>query len=323
VALAAFTPGVLAALGAPALLAPAGGTTLVGGLAQLAAAYALMRCLLDPTLQWALAAGVAIFAVPIGAFLHGASTAVMAGVGWLSALLIACRIATAERCESRPRVALGGVISVALAWLVAVALAVLVTLASHLPSPEDYTRAPREDGVAAAVVEFPHPVRLPAGEGILHVKSSLSRRERDRVGGSDDWPLRYVSAAGAGAPALPTAASWPAVLPSASLLLAALRPWRRERRYTDLGWLAVLLCLGVPLWMAWSEPGGVFMAPIAALLGGGCWDRSRPMLVRRVAAAVVGLQIVALLWLWPHYPGGVRADAWLPNPDVAAGAEGP
>jgi hypothetical protein len=251
---------VLAALAAPALLAPAGGTTLAGGFAQLAATYAVMRSLLDPTLQWVALAGLMIAAVPIGAFLHGSSTAAMAALALLSLLLIAGRILTAERCEPRARVAQASAVSVGLAWAVALLTSGLVGIAARASSGE---------GPAAAF----------------------------------DAP--------------PEASAWPAVLPLAALLLAAARPWRRRRRFSDAGWSAALLCLGVPLWLAWGEPGGVLMAPFAALLAGACWDASRPAWARHAATLVVVAQLAAALLLWPRYPGGVRPDTWLPMPGVS------
>jgi hypothetical protein len=279
VALAVFTPGTLAALAAPPLLAPAGGTTLAGGLALLAAAYALMRCLLDPTLQWALIAGVAILAAPVGAFLHGAAATPALVLAALSLLLVVCRIATAERCEPRARVVRSSVAAVAVAWIVPLAIMLAVFAASHLPSPEEYAAA--------------HPA--PAVLRVSSVDTSAMRA----AGAPPDDDRSSIAA-----------------LPVAALLLALLRPWRRERRYNDAGWAAALLCLGGALWLLWGAPGGVFMAPFAALLAGACWDTSRTGWARQAATALVLLQLAAALVLWPHYPGGVRGDAWLPSPDV-------
>lgn len=288
VALAASTPCVLAALAAPPLLAPAGGTTLLGTFAQLAAVYAAMRCLLDPSVQWALLAGVALAVVPVGAFLHGAVAAPMAGLAVFSVALVACRTLTAARCEARPRVAQAAAVSLGLAWAVALGIVLLAAVASHLPSAEEFTQA---DSLGPSVL---------------------------RVAASDP-----IATPGAEAPV--ARAPWPAALPLAALLLGAARPWRRQRRYTDAGWIGALLCLGAPLWLVWGEPGGVFMTPIAALLAGACWDGSRPRWARHAATLVVALQAVAALLLWPRYPGGVRDDAWLPHPDVAwvAPAEAP
>jgi len=266
-------------MAAPPLLAPAGGTTLAGTFAQLAATYALMRCLLDPSVQWVALAGVAFLAAPIGAFLQGASSTVLAGLGVLSLAMITCRIATAERCEPRARVVRASVISVALAWVAALVIALLVSAASHLPSAQAYSAA----------------APPPQSATILTVAAPVAPQPTGPLAG-----------------AVPLAG-----LPIAAVLLAAVRPWRRQRRYTDAGWLATLLCLGVPLWLAWDEPGGVFMTPVAALLAGASWDETRAPLARHAATAVVLLQVAVALALWPHYPGGVRAGAWLPMPGIA------
>jgi len=289
VALAAFTPCVLAALAAPPLVSPAGGTTLLGGFAQLAAAYALMRCLLDPAFQWALVAGVAIATVPVGAFLHGSPVAPLAGLAVFSLLLVVARTLTAERLEARARVAQASAVSVGLAWAVAGAIVLVVAAASHLPSAGEYSDATRP--------------AAPAGLGadIIAVADAASTDV---------------------APSAPARAAGLSSLPLAALLLAFARPWRRQRRYTDIGWLAALCCFGVPLWVAWGEPGGVFMSPVAALLAGACWDKSRPKWARRAAALVVGVQVAVAVLLWPHYPGGVRPDAWLPMPGIAALSRG-
>ena len=301
VAIAAFTPGVLAAMAAPALLAPAGGTTLLGSVAQLAAAYALMRCLLDPTAQWALLAGVAILAAPIGAFLQGASSTVLAGLGVFSLLLIVCRIATAERCEPRARMVRASVMSVALAWAVALVVVLLVSAASHLPSAQEYSAAsgPRSAFRVVRSAFSPSSQGIDAGRGGERETLNAQRG----TGGTPITP-RAETASLSG-------------LPLTALLLATARPWRRQRRYTDAGWVAMLLSLGLPLWLVWGEPGGVFLAPVAALLAGACWDESRAPLARHAATALVLLQVVAALALWPQYPGGVRAGAWLPMPGIS------
>jgi hypothetical protein len=290
VALYAFTPGVLAALAAPPLLAPAGATTLAGSFAQLAAAYALMRCLLDPTLARALLASAAILAAPIGAFLQGAWATVLAGLGVLSVALILSRIATAERCEPRARLVRASVASIALAWGVALAIVLLTAAASHLPSPQEYSDVQRSalSVQRSAFAVSPFRAAAASGSELGSERSTLNAERRSPNG-----------------------------LPIAALLLAAVRPWRRQRRYTDAGWVAALLCLSVPLWLVWGQAGGVFMAPVAALLAGACWDESRPPRARYVATVVVLVQVAAAVALWPHYPGGVRAGAWLPMPGIS------
>ena len=289
-ALNAFTPGVLAALAAPPLLAPAGGTTLAGSAAQLAAAYALMRCLLDPTLAWALLASITILAAPIGAFLQGASSTVLAGLAVLSVVLVVARIATAERCEPRSRLVRASVASIALTWAVALAIALSVAAASHLPSPQEYSHVQRSafSVQRSAFAVFPPLIAASSGSAPGAERSTLNAERAPLTG-----------------------------LPIVALLLAAVRHWRRQRRYSDAGWIATLLCLSVPLWMIWGEAGGVFMAPVAALLAGACWDESRAARARSIATAVVLVQVAAAVALWPHYPGGVRAGAWLPMPGIS------
>lgn len=290
-ALYAFTPPLLAAVAAPSLQAPAGAAVLAGMLAQLVATYALTRCLLDPTLQWVLVAGLAIVAAPIGAFLHGDGAAVLVAMGGFSLLLVVWRTATADRCESARRVARGSAVSAALAWLLAATLALAVAALSHLPSFEEYGR-------------------------LTNSRPEVVARASDSGRAFLDG-LVAAAAAAEGAPAESRArAAGLGSLPLAALLVAAARPWRRWRRYSDGAWVLALLCLGGSLWLVWGAPGGVFMAPHAALLGAAVWDGTRPAWLRRIAAAVVVAQIGIALIAWPHWRGGIRPDAWLPMPGI-------
>jgi hypothetical protein len=282
VALTAFTPAVLGAAAAPALSAGGVATPMLATFAQLAAGYALMRCLLDPTAQWALVAGLTIAVAPVGAVEHAA--VVLSGLAVFSIVLIACRAMTAERCEVRRRVARASAVAVGMAWLVALVLVLLIAAASDLPSAGEYTRrAPDSVGVMRiAAVESP--AALPPYDG-------------------------------------PSArAAWLASAPIAALLLAAVRPWRRQRRYTDAGWLAALLCLGVPAWFL-ADRGGACATPFAALLAGACWDASRSARARRAATVVAALQALAALLVWPRYPGAARPSAGLPTAHSVVRAE--
>jgi hypothetical protein len=316
-----FTPCVLAALAAPPLVAPAGGTTLAGGLAQLVAMYALSRGLLDPALPWILLAGVAILAVPIGAFLHGSPSAVVGGLAAASLLAVVGRVLSADRCESRARVAQASSAAVGLAWALALAGFLIIAAASHLPSPAEYSAAPALHAaeVAAGAADRPswRPVRRFASrdKGAAGARSERASLMHVAVEEQNTAPTAAAN--------LPPPAPWFAALPFAALLLALMRPWPRRRRFTDASWLAALLCLGVALWVEWGEPGGVFMAPLAALLAGAAWDATRPSWARQAAAFVAALQIVVALLLWPRYPGGVRADAWLPMPGISIGSADP
>jgi hypothetical protein len=284
-ALAAFAPVTLIPLVASPAQAVAGATTLVGSCAYLATLYALMRCVLDPTLFWVALAGVAIAAVPVGAVTYAAPSAIVTGLAALSLLLVVGRVLVAERSESQPRVAQASAVAVALAWTVALALVVLIDAFSHLPSAEEYS----------AVVP---PARLSAtrAASVGVVPAVLAA------------DLEDPRAAGSSLAALPVAA----------LLLAAVRPWRPQRRFTDGGWTVALLCLPLPLWLTSAAPGAVFATPIAALLAGACWDASRPAWARQAARLLVVMQGAAALLLWPYAPAP-RADAVAPVYRLAAG----
>jgi hypothetical protein len=294
-AVSASTPALLAALAAPTVQAPAGAAVLVGCAVQLVAVYALTRCVLDPTLQWVAVAGLAVLVAPVGAFLHGSGSTIVAGLAVFSAVLVVWRTLTAERCEPRQRVARAAAVSVALVWLFAAAVAVAVAALSQLPSIEEYSSG-------GAVPLGARAARPPPSSGAA---------------------FRLLATADAQAAAAQTSQSGAALagLPLVALLLAAARPWRWARRYSDGAWVLALLCLGLPLWVEWGEPGGVFMTPVVALLAGACWDPSRPRWARRAATLLVLVQIVVACWLWPRWPGGVRSDAWLPLPDEMRGAE--
>ncbi len=244
-ALVAFTQPLWAAEGAAAPLA--------GALAQLAAAYALMRCLLDPALSWALAAGAAMAAaVPAAAI--GGESIVAAGLGMaaFSALLAVVRTLTAERWERRARVAQASAVSIGLAWAVAAGVLIAVARSSTLPSPDDYGDATR----AAAL-------RVARREG-----TAASRAQGPQL----------------------------ADVPIAPLLLAATRPWRRARRYTDAGWLLALACLAGPSALAAASwpAAAVAVVPLLALLAGACWDPARTPWQRRAATVAVLLQVAAI-----------------------------
>jgi hypothetical protein len=111
--------------------------------AQLAAVQALMRCLLDPTAQWVLAAGGAMAAAVAAAALLGEPPAAGAlSVAVFSLLLVAARTLTAAAAERRLRVAHAAVVSTVLAWGVAAALLLLAAHASTLPSPDEFSALP-------------------------------------------------------------------------------------------------------------------------------------------------------------------------------------
>jgi 4-amino-4-deoxy-L-arabinose transferase-like glycosyltransferase len=94
----------------------------------LAAVYAISRCLLDPTLQWAAIAGV----VCGGALL---STPAAIALVVVAPCFVLIRALTAERHESKRRVVQGAATSLLL--IAIVALALRAGLGSALPTPTD------------------------------------------------------------------------------------------------------------------------------------------------------------------------------------------
>lgn len=268
VALMALSPQVMAWNGAvwPSLAA----------MAQLAAVYTLMRCVLDPTAQGALAAGVAIAASVLAAALLGEPPAAGAlGVVAFSLLLVAARTWTAEPPERRRRVAHAAVVSMALAWGVAGALLLVAARVATLPSPDDFSALPSSSiqpvAVTAVATERSAGGVVPASTGVVPV------------------------------------------------VLAALRPWRRQRRYSDLAWLLALGCLALPLWRAaagWPNAFAVVMPPLA-VLAGGSWDAWRPAWARRAATVVVIVHAAAVLAGWLALSSGERV-----GPALQAAARG-
>jgi hypothetical protein len=241
-------PGALGALALTATTGAvlAGTSMLIVALALLAAAYVLMRCLLDPTVQWALLAGVTIAAVLFTALIVLAPNA----MGWLvpySLLLVVVRAVAAERNERRYRVLQAALVSILVAWAVAIAAIWTVALVSTLPTAEEYSRAE-----------------------------------------SIHWVVAVE----------PAAAAWRwSDAPIVLLLLAACRPWRRQRRYSDAGWLLGAVGLGLPFWratVAWAGASAAAPAvPFLALLAGAWWDAHGSALRRRVATAAVLMHVAA------------------------------
>lgn len=86
--------------------------------------------------------------------------------------------------------------------------------------------------------------------------------------------------------------------------LAAARPWRRERRYSDGVWVIALLCLGWGERAADPARGLVVVAPFVALLAAGCWDHHRSVMARRVATAALGVLALLALLALPAGGGG-------------------
>ncbi|MDX2170610.1 MAG: hypothetical protein SF182_26290 [Deltaproteobacteria bacterium] len=224
VALSAFAPPLIAGDGG---IGAAAGWTL--------AAFTLSRCLLDPTVQWALA----IAAAGLLALVLGGSHSLVVPLLSYSAVLALWRAATAERWERRGRVLQAGLVAAAAGWGTLALLLGVFGHCSHLPEVDDISRRPASVQLAAA-------------------------------------PPADAAPRGGAAPV--------ALVP---LLLAALRPWRPQRRYSDGAWIAAVVTL-----LLAPPPGGWAMAvtPFFALLAGASWDAARPLWARRAAGALVAAQ---------------------------------
>jgi hypothetical protein len=248
---------VLVALCPPVMIWAAAVLPSLAALSQVTAAYALMRCLLDPTVQWSLFTGLVIGVEVLVTAAGQRPLTGAVGVAAFSLLLIGVRTAAAAPGERRVRVAHAATIATALAWAIALSVLALVGERSTLPSPSDFGAAQPPAVQRAAFA-------APAVQGMASGGASL---ETCLV----------------------------------AVLLAALRPWRRQRAYSDAAWLLLLGCMALPLWRAASEwPNAVVvMMPPLALLAGACWDASRPTWARRAAtlALAVHVAIGVLTWL--------------------------
>ncbi len=258
-ALTAWSPAVMGWDGA---LRPA-----VAALGQLVVVHVSMRCAFDPTLQWSLAAGVAIAAAALAASSLGQSPAASGvSLAAFSLLLIAIRTATAEPAERRGRVLHGACAATALAWSVAGAIWYVAASYASLPSPQDFSShdSPVHRAAFAAIdASSAAPVSLPTGTAV------------------------------------------------AAVVLAVLRPWRRQRRYADATWLLALAVLALPLWSAARLlPGAIaVLMPPLAVLAGACWDPWRPKYAQRCATLLVIAQIAVVLARLPARTDAVPSDA--------------
>ena len=250
---------LLVALCPPVMVWAAEVVPSLAALAQFAAAYALMRCLLDPTVQWSivtgLVVGLAILAAALGQ--HPVTGAV--GAAAFSLLLIGVRTVTAAPGERRLRVAHAAVVATALAWAIALAVLVAVGVRSTLPSPGDFSST-----------------RVPA---IHHAAFAVP------------------------APSAPAETGSSASACLVAVVLAVLRPWRRQRRYSDAAWLLLLACMALPLWRAstaWPNAFAVMMPPLA-LLAGACWDASRPAWARRAATVALAVHVAIGVMTWLRF----------------------
>jgi hypothetical protein len=250
---------LLVALCPPVMVWAAEVVPSLAALAQFAAAYALMRCLLDPTVQWSIVTGLVVGVEIVAAALGQRPVTGVVGAAAFSLLLIGVRTVTAAPGERRLRVAHAAIVATALVWAIALAMLTLVGERSTLPSPGDFSSA-----------------RVPAIQRAAFTSPAL---------------------------AAPSGTGSSASACLAAVLLAILRPWRRQRTYSDATWLLLLACMALPLWRAateWPNAFAVMMPPLA-LLAGACWDASRPAWARRAATAALAVHVAIGLWTWSRF----------------------
>ena len=225
----------------------------------LAAAYTLTRCLLQPSFQAALLAGVAMGGAQLVRY---AAVELYAG----ALLMLGARVATAERTESRRRVLHAGVTSL----LVAAVAARLIT------------------GGAGAVQQ----------SGVLRGLPLMQPQPEPPVADRAAQGEPLTRHAGS-APVEPVATVLRTPLPLVALVL--MRPWRRQRRYTDLVLLLPVVWSLVDFRVTSSvRPAALVAAcPFLALLMGANWDYMRSRALRVFASLLLAAQsLAAVLQGW-------------------------
>lgn len=162
------TPGAVGALFlfavAPALGAATGWAevgALSGGLGQVLAASALLRCVLDPSAQWAVLAGAAIgLALPAAVGEGRTAASAIAAMAAFAIALVVVRAWSAERCERRGPIVHGALVSLLLAAVLAAGLWFIVA-------------ALREPAAAWGVAAAAGPGAHGADDPVLPVFASL------------------------------------------------------------------------------------------------------------------------------------------------------
>lgn len=187
----------------------------------------------------------------------------------------------------------------------------LLLVAARVLTAERSERRVRVAQAAVMSVGLAWAVAVVLAYAVARLSSLPSPAEYGRADRSLQ-PLRVLPAATAIAA---RADAEPVRIPIAPLVLTAVRPWRRQRRYSDAAWLLALFCLAVPLWRAAAGSDNlVAVVPILALLAGACWDAPRPRWLRRAATAALALHVAAAVLLWPRYAAGVREAEGVPRP---------
>ncbi len=283
-ALIAFVPPLLGY--SARVTADAAGTGLI-----FAAVYALSRCLLDPSLERSLVAGVAGGLALLSRF----SALALAP---LALVLVLLRTFTAERLESRRRVLHGGMAAVVIAAIVA-----LLVLSAGFGFRHPITRLreiPCRSRALQATRSILGDAPLPLPRGFLTGLDHRLARDRSATAWVD--ALGAAEEPGSSSP-FAIVALLGTLLPL--LLLLLIRPWRWHRRYSDLTWLAPALWSGIPPSLsacAPVSPRSLLPAfPFLALLAAAAWDAQRSRRWRQVATALVLIAIAAAVWICPRY----------------------
>lgn len=258
-----------------------------------AAAYAITRCLLDPTLERVGLAGLACGA----ALLTKYSALALVGLG---PFFVGLRVVTAERHESHWRVGQGAAASLFLIGVVA-ALVVCAGFGFQHPitrlaelSCQSRVLQNLTAWIGAVPLLLPREY-LTGLDGVLYI-------DQDHTGGGGVYLLGTLSQRGFASYYL-VATLLKTPLPF--LILLVMRPWRAHRRYTDLMWLAVVLWFGVQMSFAlYSQVGLRYLLPafpFLALLAGAAWDHGRSPVGRHVATVLVLLLVGESVWTCPRY----------------------
>ncbi|MBI4518323.1 MAG: glycosyltransferase family 39 protein [Deltaproteobacteria bacterium] len=258
-----------------------------------AAVYALARCLLDPTLERIVIAGVGC-----GAALLAKYSAL--ALAPLAVVLAVIRTLTAEPIESKARVAHASIVAVLLAGVVAsTVLSAGYAFQHPLTRLSDLACASRAlQTLQAAIGALP----LPLPREFLTGLDVVLRLDQDRTGGGWIYLLGALSDHGfASYYLIATVLKTP--LPFLLLLLT--RPWRRHRRYSDWVWLAPVLWLAVQLSLTLNSQVGLRYLlpafPFLALLAGAAWDHGRPPRWQHAASALAALCVLETAANCPRY----------------------
>jgi 4-amino-4-deoxy-L-arabinose transferase-like glycosyltransferase len=274
-----------------------------------AATYALARCVLDPTLERAIIAGVAC-----GVALLTKYSAI--ALGPIAFVLVGIRALTAEGIESRAHAAHAGAVSVLLAGVVATVAVSAGFGFQHPITP--LTELACESRSLHALRGWLGAFPLPLPFEFLHGLDLVLRLDQDGTAGGLVYLCGRLSRHG-----LPSYYAVATLLktPLAFLVLLFTRPWRWHRRYTDLIWLVPILWFFAQMSFSLQSQVGIRYVlpafPFMALLAGGWWDHGRSQRWHRAATVLAGLCILEAVANCPRYLSyfnqliGSRRNAYL------------